>query len=87
MDESINMELQENKLSVMRRYPLETLITALFMAVSVLCGYVIKNANDIENLHTKMHEYMKEDAKVMITTIENNTRAFEQLQKDIEKSK
>lgn len=70
------MEINETKLSLMRRYPLETLITALFLCVTVLAGVVYNSNQRIEELHDNFQIFLKEDNKMLLEAMQKNTEAI-----------
>jgi hypothetical protein len=75
------MDLKEENLSIMRRYPLETLITALFLCVTVLSGVVYSNTKQIEELHEKVENHWKEDSKILLEALNRNTEALNDFKK------
>lgn len=77
------VELKEENLSLMRRYPLEVLITALFLCVSVLSGVVYSNTSNIEKLHKEFETYVREDNKLLIEVVNKNTIILNQLNDEI----
>lgn len=79
------MELKENQLSIMRRYPLETLITALFLCIGVMTTAVYKNTQQIEELHDRMEKYQKEDSRILLSALEKNTEALNRFYQKSEK--
>lgn len=81
----MSVELNENKLSVMRKYPLETLVTAMFLAISVLTGVVYSNTKEIKELHISIETSAKEDTKVLLLALEKNTEALNRLSPQNEK--
>jgi hypothetical protein len=78
-------KLDESQLSIMRRYPLETLITALFVCVTVLSGVVYSNNKQIEELHDRVEVYFKEDSQMMLKALQQNTDALNRFSQKADK--
>jgi predicted Holliday junction resolvase-like endonuclease len=77
------MELPtEQNLSLLRRYPLETLVTALFLALSVLSGVVYNHTQEIKELHRSIESSAKDDTKVLLQALEKNTEALNRISKN-----
>jgi hypothetical protein len=70
-------DIDEKKLSVIRRFPLETLIAAMAIAITYCIGVGYHNSEKIESLNTQMKTYLIEDRKILIQTLDNNTKALE----------
>lgn len=81
MDSTIN----EHKASIIRKYPIETLVIMLAFAVSVLTFGVIQNNNKIEALHNEFNQYVKDDNKVLIETLDKTNATMEKTNMIIEK--
>ena len=69
-------KLDETQLSLMRKYPLEVLITALFLCVAVLAGVVYNNNEKIENLHDRFQQFLQDDNKMIREALQKNTDAI-----------
>jgi hypothetical protein len=75
--------IEENKLSLVRKYGLEVLVIALLFAVVILFHGQSDNATKIEVLQTEMKTYLKDDRKILIETVEENTATLKAVQQTL----
>jgi hypothetical protein len=80
MSETIN----KDKLSLIRKYPLETLVTLLIAGYIAIAYYISGLTGQVNSLQNSMTNYLSTDRVEMLKAIErsnnaidNNTKAFE----------
>jgi hypothetical protein len=72
-------ELKQDQLSLVRKYPLETLVTFMLVAIISIVSFVFKLSSKVDTINEKMTHYLLEDRKEMITIIERNTEAINKI--------
>lgn len=79
------MELTENKVSLIKRYPLEVLVVLLCAAVVFVVGGTLDNYNRIEKLNTEFKTHLQDDNRVMLDIIGKNTLIMQRNTEALEK--
>lgn len=72
------MEYNQQKLSLIRKYPLETLVAFLFLSILVLCKWINGIQKDVNENASKLEQYLKTDNGAMIKALENNTAVLKE---------
>lgn len=67
----------EKKLSVIKKYPLETLIALLIGAVSFLTWWQFDTAKKVEQVQSELKNYLYKDRQELINSIEKNTQSVD----------
>lgn len=80
------MEYNQQKLSLIRRYPLETLVAFMLLGMGGLAKWVVEIQKDVNINATELKSYLKTDNTAMIKIIENNTKVLDRVADKLEKS-
>lgn len=65
----------EKKLSLIRRYPIETLVFFLLCALAFLTGWQYQTSKKVNELQDSMKTYLYADRETLIKTVERNTES------------
>lgn len=68
----------EKKASIIRQYPLETLVLIITAACIFLTVWQFRTADKVDTLQSEMKNYLHEDRKILIETIGKSTEAVNQ---------
>lgn len=80
------MEYNQQKLSLIRRYPLETLVAFMLLGMGGLAKWVVEIQKDVNINASKLESYLKTDNSAMIKIIENNNYILGRVADKLEKS-
>lgn len=72
MSEGMDL-LDEKKMSIIRRYPLETLVTFILALCLFLVSWQYKTSTKVDALQNEMKSYLHEDRKALIEALNKNT--------------
>lgn len=74
------MELTQEKVSIIRKYPLETLVVLLCVAIGFISAGTISNYSKIDELNVEFKAHLEKDNERMLDVIQKNTAVMEQAQ-------
>ena len=74
------MELTQEKVSIIRKYPLETLVVLLCVAICFISAGTISNYSKIDELNVEFKVHLEKDNERMLDVIQKNTAVMEQAQ-------
>ena len=76
--------IDAKKASIIRAYPLETLILILIVSVGFLTGWQYKTSAKVDDLQTEMKNYLHEDRKEGLKALDRNTSVLERIEKKLD---
>jgi hypothetical protein len=79
--------MEQQKLSLIRKYPLETLISVCIVAITTLWIKVINNETKVDNLNKEVKTYLSEDRKTLIEVVQENTSVMREIKEDLKNKK
>lgn len=77
MDKLVTID--EKKVSIIRKYPLESLIYLLIGAVGFITWWQFQTAQKVDDLQKEVKTYLHEDRSKLIQAMDNNTDVMEKV--------